>query len=447
MNVKRLSVIVIFALLVTGAWKMARAVVAFSVPPEEPGGTPADAVAASQHPDEYAWQLFLFLNRQAKTGFAGVPDETKNTIRDYDDDKSVVWETWGLSSGLVLDSNGSVVADKSEVFKIPATPPIPWDQLDRTVVPKILAPNLKSLAIALAMQPSTHFGEFQIQIAPPGTSPADDESRMNRSTYETVRTQRLYSVEGIQAAVAAAKSAGKKAMVEFDNKSKEVKARWVHLAGCDSNANCADHKRYHWRSVIVNGQSQIWGLASLHIITKDLPNWFWADFSHIDCEKAVGACKDDSEGAQTPTRDSTVPAGETRPEVKGSKWSNYILRGTEIDFNASNGVKNILSNPVIERGFQNSSCMTCHAYASAALIGPGGVPNTGTSLALFAGKKGTPNVGSRSFDIGTPDCWRFYTPRNLPSGNCPGSFDKTPPLYSQSDFLWSVPFRAFSETP
>ena len=435
------------ATLLVAGWWINRPTVVFGAPLEEPGGTPADAVAASQHPDEYAWQLFLFLNRQAKAGEAGTPDDKEATIRDYDDDKPVVWETWGLSSGLVLDSNNNVVTDKSEVFKIPATPPVSWDQLDRTVTPKILTPNLKSLAVALALQPSTHFAEFQIQIAPPGTSPADDESRMNRSTYETVRTHRLYSVEGIQAAIAAAKSASNKSVIDFESKSKEIKARWVHLSDCDSNAHCADRNRYHWRSIVVNGQSQIWGLASLHIITKDLPNWFWADFSHVDCEKAVGACKDESEGAQTPTRDSTVPSGGARPETQGSKWSNYVLRGTEIDFNLSNGVKNILSNPVIEKGFQNSSCMTCHAYASAALIGAGGVPNTGTSLALIARKTGTPNVGSRSFDIGTPDCWRFYTPRNLPTGNCPGAFDKTQPLYFQSDFLWSIPFRAFSEKP
>jgi hypothetical protein len=203
MNVHKLSILAMITLIVAGWW-INRPTVALSAPSEEPGGSPADAVAASQHPDEYAWQLFLFLNRQAKTGVAGIADDTKATIRDYDNDKPVVWETWGLSSGLVLDSSNNVVADKSEVFKIPATPPVSWDQLDRTVAPKILTPNLKSLAVALALQPSTHFAEFQIQIAPPGTSPADDESRMNRSTYETVRTHRLYCVEGLQAAAAAA---------------------------------------------------------------------------------------------------------------------------------------------------------------------------------------------------------------------------------------------------
>jgi len=140
-----------------------------------------------------------------------------------------------------------------------------------------------------------------------------------------------------------------------------------------------------------------------------------------------------------------VAAGGIRPETKGTKWSNYVLRGTEIDFNTTTGIKKMLSNPVIESGFQNSSCMTCHSYASAGLAGT--VPNAGTSIAIFAGKTGTANIGSRSFDIGTPDCWRFYTPRNAPTGNCPAAFEKTVPLYLQTDFLWSLPFRAFSEKP
>src|SRR5947209_3458927 len=36
------------------------------------GGKPADAAAASQHPDEYAWQLLLFLNLQVKSRSGGV---------------------------------------------------------------------------------------------------------------------------------------------------------------------------------------------------------------------------------------------------------------------------------------------------------------------------------------------------------------------------------------
>ena len=198
------------------------------------------------------------------------------------------------------------------------------------------------------------------------------------------------------------------------------------------------------------GQTEIWGLVSLHIITKDLPNWFWADFGHIDCETAAGACADEAP-AETPLRDSTTHGAGTagsdgvRKETTGSKWQFYRLRGTQIDFITPFGVDTILSNPVIEGTFQKSSCMTCHSYASGALASE--VPAVGTSLPIIAGVTGVPNAGSQSDDIGSPKCERFVTPRGGTSGHCTDVFDETPPLYFQTDFLWSIPFRAFSEKP
>src|SRR5258705_294191 len=57
-----------------------------------PGGRPEDTKMAQDNPDEYAWRLFLGINRQALSGRRGVPDPNR-TIRDYDDDKPVIWET------------------------------------------------------------------------------------------------------------------------------------------------------------------------------------------------------------------------------------------------------------------------------------------------------------------------------------------------------------------
>src|ERR1700709_2435744 len=64
----------------------------------EPGGTAESAQMTVQNPDEYAWRLFLFINRQAKLGIAGVADPDKPTVKDYDENKDVVWETWALAS-------------------------------------------------------------------------------------------------------------------------------------------------------------------------------------------------------------------------------------------------------------------------------------------------------------------------------------------------------------
>ena len=44
----------------------------------EPGGAASDASLALSDPDEYAWNLFFFINRQALPGFAGVADGSKS---------------------------------------------------------------------------------------------------------------------------------------------------------------------------------------------------------------------------------------------------------------------------------------------------------------------------------------------------------------------------------
>jgi hypothetical protein len=66
----------------------------------EPGGTPDDAALALTKPDEYAWKLFLFINRQAAQDKPGLPDPSKATVQQYDSDKDTIWESWALASGV-----------------------------------------------------------------------------------------------------------------------------------------------------------------------------------------------------------------------------------------------------------------------------------------------------------------------------------------------------------
>jgi hypothetical protein len=416
----------------------------------EPGGTPEATVMALTKPYDYAWQLFLYLNRQARQGVAGEVDETKRTIAEYDPDRDVVWETWALASGLDLNRNG-VAANKSEVFKNPATQPVPWDSLQRGgAAAKVLSPPFKSSPLidsaVVRLMSRDDLGPL---IAPPGTDPRSDETRMNRSTYDTVRTKNLYSVEGLEAAAAAAKAANLQMVVNFEQPSKEVKARWIRLSQCDNNPNCSEKNRYHWRTVQTADGARVYGLVALHIITKDLPNWFWADFGHIDCEKPQGECAPHVGGkpAETPLVDpSTAATGGQHPQTVNTKWAQYRLRGVQIDFLSSTGVAIVLSNPVIENTFQKTStCMTCHANATVGIRGL--ASETGTSLPRFAGKKFVLNANAQNHDRGRPHCDRFVNkaesePFTVP---CNGPFDdQSKTIYFQTDFLWSLPFRAFS---
>ena len=70
-------------------------------------------------------------------------------------------------------------------------------------------------------------------------------------------------------------ASGKQA-IQFGRNAKEVKAQWRRISATDK-------PRYHWTEIVAaDGTRRIYGLTALHIITKDLPNWFWATFEHVD---------------------------------------------------------------------------------------------------------------------------------------------------------------------
>src|SRR5690606_36600918 len=50
--------------------------------------------------------------------------------------------------------------------------------------------------------------------------------------------------------------------------------------------------------------------------------------------------------------------------LEGTKWENYRLRGTQVDFTTPTGKPTLLSNSHMDTGCQRSSCMPCHARAT-----------------------------------------------------------------------------------
>jgi len=389
----------------------------------EPGGSEKDTETALTNPDEYAWQLFMYLNRQAAAGVAGRVDTNKK-FGQLDPDASVVWETWALASG---------GPKASEVYRAGGEKPLPWDQLDRTKHLLILDRNLEQEMVA-AQSKRSKIGPF---FFPP--RPQDQEVRMNHATFDGIVRNTMYARDGLEALLAQAVPNQNRTSIQFDRAAKEVKAQWLPIT--DSQKS-----RYFWHEITgTDGKTQTYGLVSLHIITKDLPNWFWADFGHVDCESQQNACKNQPEPAFTCPVDITTrgpkgsslcnfgntasgsgPSGKDgmRNEAVGTVWANYILRGTQIGFNTTTGSATILSNPVIEAGFQTSSCITCHARAS---VGPRlRDANGNLSNELNRLSPGDPELG-----IPNPAMFGDYAGFNQPSI-----------MYLQTDFLWSPVFRS-----
>lgn len=400
-------------------WYPVAAIAAFCVhaavaqPVVEPGGRPQDQALALTNPDEHAWQLFMFLNRPAKPGMAGVADDSKqfgNTAAGL----SMVWETWALASG----------GTSSEVFKPNGARPDDWDKLKRNSRELILDRNVENEAVranSRRVLPS-NVGAF----FPP--RPEDQEVRMNKGTFDLILSREMYHRGGLESLWASAASEGDRGAIQFSTDAKEVKAQWLRIED-------AQKSRYLWREKTTNGVREVYGLVALHIITKDLPNWFWADFGHIDCESQLNACAiAGQEPALTPLVDRTTrgrnggagPAGKdgVRNETVGTVFANYVLRGTQIDFVTPTGVPTILSNPVIENGFQRSSCLTCHARAA---VGPRQTDANGKPIAAIN------RLSPGDPEIGAPNPALF--------GDGSG-FDAPIIRYLQTDFLWSPVFRA-----
>ncbi|WP_041409767.1 hypothetical protein [Sinorhizobium fredii] len=297
-----------------------------------------DTTAALFEPDCYAWQLFVALNWPAKPNSCE-PDSS----RKLGDDGPVVWETW---------------ISKQNVFLKDAKAPPAWDDhCGGQTQAKELFPTAQIQAVidslpVVAPGLEVPGGDF--------SNAADEEVRLNRSALTFIRDETLYSLTTQRK-----KASSGQRKIDFPPLSKEVKAHWVKLT------DPADFSRYHTG---VDKTGTVFGLAALHITTKDLPNWYWATFEHVDNKDRWPAQHQFAfAGWVVPPRDSFA-CGTSPPDcqqfpvgvgLEGTKWQFYRLKATQVDWVDSFGEPTKVVNSKIE-GFFNqevSSCISCHALA------------------------------------------------------------------------------------
>jgi hypothetical protein len=336
-----------------------------------------------------------------------------------------VWETWKHAG--------------KEVFLDDGSKPPPWEDMTlegAPTQPKVFdvakAALLRATASGIPIQDaarqltSKNLSQFIDQrkllftdpvegVFNPANFSGGGETRMNRATFDFILDDQnqLYNVEG-QEKLYADIRAGKRGPLSFPVESIEVKAMWVPLTDADIKAG--KDKQYH---VGKDADGKLYGLLSLHVITKDIPNWFWCSFHHKQGKKPL-----------VPPQDSVgQPAS-----LKGTKWENYGLSGTQTDFVDSTGRVTLLSDPYVENGFERSSCITCHAQAS---IGPAR-PGRADRLPVFQIQRTNPDVIRPPAD--------FKLPSNFAAIGIPYAdqyFDATgKPRYVQLDFLYSLHTRA-----
>jgi hypothetical protein len=303
-----------------------------------------DTQMALFEPDKYAWELFKALNHPANV-WAQCPDSAKK----LGDEGPVLWETWrNIRPGA-----------RRSVFRPKAAYPGAW----RTVSPsKSELDRLAGVSNGPLIKNERNVGDVRnVPNNPNRMRPKNakfgskiiggEEIRINRVTFMHIRDNELYNRDVLTSLAAQ----GAQASLDLPPGTKEVKARWARI-------EAADKPRYHWTIFKDrDGDEQLWGLTGLHISTKDLPNWLWTTFEHVDMQdKFVNASVDAHACPDQPVNCDAAP-----PELNGTKWENYRLRGTQTNFVDVRGRKTVLANAQLEAGIEErSSCITCHSEAA-----------------------------------------------------------------------------------
>jgi hypothetical protein len=219
-----------------------------------------------------------------------------------------------------------------------------------------------------------------------------EEVRRNRDAFDYIVNNGLYTQAGLKTAFAGPG-------INFPTSAIELKLDWIQEAtlvtwlnnnGVQTPNNFVQQNYY---TTVVAGTT--YALLSMHISTKQLPNWLWATFEHqlnpgrcdtMGCYDQFGVTGKLTSVAALPTpkpgaTQNQYPACVKSPALAamfsgaglGAVWNNYCLKATQVDFlstqNATIGQPVIDGDSVIERitadvPIAQSSCITCHAYAA-----------------------------------------------------------------------------------
>lgn len=393
-----------------------------------------DRNAAENHPYLWAWKSFAEVNRPTH-------------VREPGGGSLVRWETW---------------ASDAETFPVcpdPSNPPT-WPGYN-------LRDKLLKKSQLLAQSPADVDWYTLVNGVPTVTAVLKytEDVRRNEASFDYIVDNGLYYTEGLADAFAQAEAAvdevvanenGNTAramqavsgVVKFPAKAIEVKADWVPL----DDIPIEQRGDYYQSWAIPDDGSTLvprrYGLVALHIMTKDLPQWFWATWMN---KNVLGrcdyyGCRDDfgMEPSFTPPNDEAnypYDSGEVTREVKAllkmydldRVFQNYRLVGTQTSFTDVTGNPTLLSNTITEQyQLQTASCITCHSRAA--------VDSTGATLSVFSDKAGseTPPSGDKLVtDNGVPDpswFWNMTSNYNFFSSNT----QVTSLTALQIDFVWGI---------
>jgi len=231
--------------------------------------------------------------------------------------------------------------------------------------------------------------------AKPPTNCLAEEVRRNKPAFDYIVQNNLYSVAGLKANFPSAAPIELPQSGDLRKAGIEVKVDWIPLNTVVTwlNANLAKpvDAAFVRKNYFITRQSDgtEYALVSMHISLKDRPNWLWATFEHqlnpgrcdtMGCYDKFGLPPAQASIPPAATANTQYPACSKKSDALAKMfsglpavWNNYCLKDTQIDFvsvqAATKGKPLLNGDSVVERilagvPIDQSSCISCHAYAT-----------------------------------------------------------------------------------
>ena len=278
-------------------------------------------------PDIYAWEVFCKIT-EAKPG-----------------SKRAGWESWVSAARLYADPT---------FLDFPEDRREPVPEFSTAVPTKTEAGQL--LTSIGVVQPPKH-PEKPFPFSDKSKLTRKEDVYLNKQTVDYIVKNNLYFQEGQQA------MANTPNGICFPAGSIEVKAMWVYLV------QESDQAQFYCQK---DSSGKVWGLQSLHLTTKDIPNWFWATFEHesnYGKEHPVPFPQTDNWGYKCGAVTANLLALFDKHHLPREVWTHYRLGGSQVDYTDSAGRPIVRGNNMIEGGLKGapatqSSCMSCHARST-----------------------------------------------------------------------------------
>ncbi|WP_135506715.1 hypothetical protein [Roseovarius aestuariivivens] len=233
--------------------------------------------------------------------------------------------------------------------------------------------GLQPIDVACSPPPGAATGNF------PATGCIAEETKRNRPQWDFITGNGYNTGPGRAAAF-------DKVNIQMPTTAISVKGDWTpvkDLMAWLPDLESEEQVRALYYTDVSGGTE--YALLSLHVSTKQNPNWVWGSFEHemnpgrcdfIGCADSFGAVvpmvepnRADMNGGYGTCEKTDAVLALFEEAGLDEVWQHYCMKGTMTDYTAEDGTPYVLGNSVIEGITGNgtvaaSSCIACHVYAS-----------------------------------------------------------------------------------